>query len=94
MSELDFEDFCHRHGLAARAKAPKPAKVAAATMDALRQKLIAAAYTANGVDLHTLFHFHDKNNDSRLYYEDFERAVRRDGKVTPLTTEHELGICC
>lgn len=85
ITAIEFEEF-----LSGFVAGPKPssargrsaAAVSNSTVAGLRRKFRAAAYTQGGVHWKSLFDFYDKDNNGALDYEEFARAVRRDGKVT------------
>ena len=86
VTAIEFEDFLSGFGSVGKQQPSRGrqsgAAVSKATVASLRRKFRAAAYTQGGVHWKSLFDFYDKDNNGALDYEEFARAVRRDGKVT------------
>ncbi len=85
VTAIEFEDFLSGFGSGRKpssARGRPGAAVSSSAVAALRRKFRAAAYTQGGVHWKALFDFYDKDNNGALDYEEFARAVRRDGKVT------------
>ena len=55
----------------------------------IRRKLRASAYTAGGVDWRKLFKYFDRDNSGMLECEEFRRAIRKDGKMSPSMLSNE-----
>jgi len=88
VTAIEFEDFLSGHSSPSRRRSnaprghPSGGRASKSTVANLRRKFRAAAYTKGGVHWKALFDFYDKDNNGALDYEEFARAVRRDGKVT------------
>jgi len=65
----------HRAERAARAALPMPKQ-------RLRQKFKAASYSDGAMDLPRLFEHYDRDNSGEMDFDEFRRAVRKDGKIT------------
>jgi Ca2+-binding EF-hand superfamily protein len=57
----------------------------------LRNKLRAAAYDFGGINFRKLFRHQDRDNSGSLSYDEFKRAIRKDGKMSnSILSDHDL----
>lgn len=66
-------------------------QAAAETLSTLRQKFCAAAYSAtgSGMDVSGLFGHYDRDHSGEISFEEFRRAVRKDGKLKKQEVQDE-----
>lgn len=82
VTAIEFEDFLSDFASSRKQQAPAVSQQTKAAVANLRRKFRAAAYAQGGVHWKNLFDFYDKSNSGALDFEEFARAVRKDGKVT------------